>query len=238
MPQIIIPAIIVTLIIAIVVYNYYFSRIAKIKRKLKQASYSKIKNVRNGDISKIVGIVESIDEPLIAPLTKRKCCYYYIKVEKQVSSGKSSHWSTIIEDVKSSKFVILDEDSRAYISSKNIQSYIVFDAKFNSGTFNDPSENLDNYLAQHGEESFNVLGFNKTIRYREAVLEVGEKIAALGEGKWQDAMLPDLPEHLGQVLYLNPTKEMPIFLSDCVDTTEKITIAKSQKKELRKRYRK
>ncbi len=91
MEPIFIPIVIISIVIIIIVYNYYFSRIQKIKRSLKKASYSPIKSFRSGDISKIVGEVEPVGETLIAPLSQRPCCYYYVKVEQQVSFGKSSH---------------------------------------------------------------------------------------------------------------------------------------------------
>ncbi len=115
---------------------------------------------------------------------------------------------------------------------------MVFDAKFSSGTFNDPSNRLIQYLEQFGKESTGMLGFNKTLRFREGILEIGEKVAVLGEGRWKDVYEPDLPVSFGRVLYIQATKEMPIFLSDCIETKEKIRFPEERKKELKRRYRK
>ena len=125
-----------------------------------------------------------------------------------------------------------------FIDSNNIQKYVVFDAKFSSGTFNDPSNRLIQYLEQFGKESTGILGFNKILRFREGILEIGETVAVLGEGRWKDAHEPDLPESFGRVLYIQATKEMPIFLSDCIETKEKIRFPEERKKELKRRYRK
>ncbi len=40
-------------------------------------------------------------------------------------------------------------------------------------------------LQSYGKDSTNLLGLNKSIRYREGALEAGELVAVLGRGRWQ-----------------------------------------------------
>jgi hypothetical protein len=213
--------IIVIIIISVSFFlNYFFSNKAIIKRKLNKAAPRSIRSIRNGNIAKLIGSIEFVDEPLISPLSKRKCSYYYVHVEEKVSSGKSSHWETIIEETKSNKFVIKDRENYAFINDKKIKSYIVQDRNYSSGIFHDADESLKKYLLQYGIDSEGFLKINKSIRYKEGILEKGEKVAVLGLCKWQRADELGLPEHYKDVLTVSSPKDEYIYLSDDPDTTK------------------
>jgi hypothetical protein len=181
----------------------------------------KVSAFLSGDIAKIVGNVEFVGEPLIAPLSGRRCAYYYVLVEELVSSGKSSHWKKIIEEEVGGTFVIRDGRYRAHIDSNStLKTYLVQDAEYDSGFRNDATDTLENFLQAHGMDSENFLGMNKTIRYKEGVLEEGECMAVVGRGEWKNAREVSLPESFGRILVLSSTEEEPIYLSDDPDTVE------------------
>lgn len=211
----------ISIIIIIILLSYFFSKKAVVKRKLKNATVNSIGTFRNGQIAKIVGHVEFIDEPLIAPLSKRKCSYYYIHIEQRVSTGKSSRWKTIIKEEVSSKFLIREGDNVAFIKDKNIKCYIVQDKSFKSGFGNDATINLEKLLNSRGIDSEGFLGFNKTIRYKEGILENEEKIAVFGKGTWKDTTVLELPNKYDRVLEITANQGVPVYLSDDPDTTLK-----------------
>ncbi len=213
--------IIFLIIIIISVYKFFFSEKAKIKRKLKNAPLKKIANFKNNEIAKIVGNIEIIDQPLISPLANRKCAFYYIRIERKSSSGKNSHWKTIVEEEVSQKFLIRDGEDYAYINDSNIKSYIVQDKMFSSGFGNDATERLEKYLISKGIESEGFFGFNKTLRYYEGVLENNEKIAVFGKGNWKDATGLNLPNQYKTVLEITSDQGLSVYLSDDPDTTLK-----------------
>ncbi len=205
--------------VIIIIISSFFSKKAKIKRKLKKAEFKNIGNFKEGEIAKIVGNVEFVDDPLIAPLSKRKCAYYYIHVEKKVSSGKRSHWKTIIEEELSCKFLIRDGSNYAFINDQKRKCYIVQDKSFSSGFLNDATDHLENFLRSRGYESEGFLGFNKTLRYKEGILESEEEIAVFGKGKWKYAEQLELPKKYRRVLEITSSEGVPIYLSDDPDTT-------------------
>ena len=211
----------ISIIIIVILLSYFFSKKAIVKRKLKNATVSSIGTFRNGQIAKIVGHVEFIDTPLIAPLSKRKCSYYYIHIEQRVSTGKSSRWKTIIKEEVSSKFLIKEGDNVAYINEKNVKCYIVQDKSFKSGFGNDATTNLEKILNSRGIDSEGFFGFNKTLRYKEGVLENEEKIAVFGKGTWKDPENLALPEKYNRVLEITANQGVPVYLSDDPDTTLK-----------------
>lgn len=220
MPEYLIPIPIILVIAAIIFISFYYSKAAIVKRKLKKAVDKKISDFVSGDIAKIVGKVEIIGEPLIAPLSGRPCGYYYVLIEQMVSSGKSSHWETIIEEEVAGTFVVRDGRYAAHISNQKVKSYIVQDKIYKSGFGNDATAVLEKYLNDHGQKSEGLFGMNKTIRYKEGVLEEGELIAAIGRGEWKNAEHLKFEGNFDRVLEISATETEPIYLSDDPDTVK------------------
>jgi hypothetical protein len=208
----------VIVIFAIIVSNYYFDKKQIVRRKLKKAIARKMSDIQSGEIAKISGEVEIIGKPLIAPLSKRECAYYYVLIERLVSRGNGSNWETLIEEEKAGTFLIKDGKNFAHVNGTNIKAYIVEDRMYKSGFLNDPNEILEKYLNDHGQEFYGLLGFNKTLRYKEGVLERGETIAVIGKGEWVSAGYEKLPKVYGQILSITSTNNKPVYLSDDPET--------------------
>lgn len=202
----------------VILISSFFSKKAIVKRKLKQAKHKRISEFLDGDVAKITGTVELINEPLIAPLSKRKCSYYYVHIERK-NSSKNSTWQTYIEEEVSGNFLIKDEFGYACIKAPNVKSYIVQDKNYSSGFLNDTKQHLENYLASKGKESVGLLGFNKTLRYNEGILEPNEKVAVFGKGQWKDAKSLDLSEDYRMVLEITGYDNKAVYISDDLSTT-------------------
>lgn len=215
--QLLIFIIFVLIIGGVALGNYYFSRKAIVRRKLKNATGKKITEFVSGEIAKVVGKVEYVSEPLISPLSGRPCAYYYVLVEQQVSSGKGSHWKTLIEEEVAGNFVIRDGKYCAHINTKNVKSYLVEDREYSSGFLEDASLVLEKYLRKHGQESEGFLGFNKTIRYKEGILEKGELMAVVGRGEWKNSKEEQLADWYGRVLSISSSDDEIVYLSDDPD---------------------
>lgn len=199
-------------------YGFYFTKKAVVKRKLKKAAGKKIGQFYNGDIAKVVGHVECVGEPLLAPLSGRPCAYYHVLVEQHVSTGKSSHWKKLIEEEVAGTFLIRDGRHAAYVDQSKIKTYLVQDKIFNSGFLNDATIHLDQYLQKHGHSSTGLLGLNRTIRYKEGILEKGELMAVVGKGEWVEAETLSLPQSYGRILKISAHEDQPVYLSDDPDT--------------------
>jgi len=85
----------------------------------------------------------------------------------------------------------------------------------------DATDNLERYLNKKGEKSEGFLGLNKTLRYKEGVLERGEKIAVFGKGIWKDGAFLNLPEKYKKILEVTASEESAVYLSDDPNTTLK-----------------
>ncbi|WP_417608562.1 hypothetical protein [Owenweeksia hongkongensis] len=219
------------------IYNFFFSKKARINRKLKKAPSRKISEFKDGEVAKIVGEVFPIGEQLLAPLSKRECSYYYVLIEQKKSSGKNSYWRTIIENEVSHKFLIKEGEHYALINDTRVMSNIVIDKEYSSGLLNDAAMRLESYLKKHNHESENFFGFNKRLRYKEGILETNERVSVLGQGQWKSAEELELPLEYGNILVLTAADDEHIYLSDNPETTQVNTV-KPTRNRYNKRYRK
>ncbi|MDC3132672.1 hypothetical protein OA501_00465 [Flavobacteriaceae bacterium] len=209
----------ITLLLIIGIISIFFSKKAIIKRKLRRAPLKSILSFRNGDLAKIVGSVELVDPPLKSPLSQRSCCYFHVVVEQHVKSGKNHRWKKVIDIEKYNKYVLNQEGSYAYVNTEKLKSYLVQDKNYSSGIFNQPDKNLLKFLKEHGYDSKGFLGINKRYRYKEGVLEKGEKVAVLGQGQWKIASEFGLPNSFDEVLGIHHPTEGHVYLTDDLDLT-------------------
>jgi len=160
----------------------YFSPTARARRALRAAARVSVAEARDGQLIKIVGRLRSdpAARRLAAPLTGRACAYHETVVEERRSSGKSSHWRTLIREVDfAGSFFVDDGSGQALVEVASPRVVLVTDAHFRSGTFNDAAQELENFLTRHGESSEGWV-FNRPLRYSEGALEEGEEVAVFG----------------------------------------------------------
>ncbi len=197
---------------------FYFSDEAIIKRKLRNAQKSPIALCKENELVKIVGKVETIETPLVAPLSKRNCAYYHVEVEKKVSSGKNSYWKKIIDEEKKIKFILREGKDVVIVHMDHVASFVTKDAEYRSGFLNDATKNLETYLRKHGHDPTGFLGFNTTLQYKEGILEEKESVAVIGRCYWSDGKTEGLPEDYKKVLVIAGTAKEPVYLSDAPET--------------------
>jgi len=215
----IVPIIAVIAIAAIIGFSiYYFNGKRVILRKLSITPNKPVGSLRTNEFTKITGKALHVREPLIAPLSKRKCIFYSVTIQKRVSTGKSSHWKTIVKEEKIQEFFINNNGDYAIIkptkSPKNFISYLVTDKKARSGAFNSPTPEFESLLRQYNIESTNFFGFNKSLRYTEGVIEIGELITVAGIAKWKTLSEP-IPEYgYSKIAALESSDKQKLIITD------------------------
>jgi hypothetical protein len=146
---------------------YYFQPKTTILRRLKKLPHQRIGSLRTNIYSKIEGVAVNIEAPLIAPLSKRKCVFYKILIQKKVSSGKSSRWKTLVDKEHIQDFFIEQTGERLVVLPtkvpKNYYDYLVTDKTTNSGTFNNPTPEFKSLLKFYNIASEGLFGFNNTL---------------------------------------------------------------------------
>ncbi len=175
-----------------VMWFVYNSKKSTILRKFKKIPKKRISSVKENEYVKIVGKANSIDELLVSPIGKRKCVYYNIIIEENHGgNGKGRSWHPIHNEEKSTLFSVESSGERAIIDvnidSKSKMAYLVKDLQHRSGTWNEAPEFLEKVLQSRGLKSKAIFGLNKTLRYQEGVIEIGEEVSVMGIGNWKES---------------------------------------------------
>jgi hypothetical protein len=206
-----------SIVIISIIYGLIFNKKAIIKRKLRKTGGKRISEFQSGDVAKAIGSVKYAGNTLIAPLSGRKCSYYHVLVEEKRSSGKSSHWVTIVEEERSGDVVIKEGREYAFIEIGMVKNYLVDDKQYRSGFLNDAEHVLEKYLETHGIESTGFFGMNKTISYKEGILEEGELVAVAGKGTWKRTSELKIELPVERILVIGPDDQVPVYFSDDPD---------------------
>ena len=207
--------------VAIVAASLVWNEKARIRREIRSAVHVDIAELREGRTGRVVGKVGD-GETLQAPFTQRSCVFYEATVEEFRSSGKTGSWRQVVREARGVPFVLDDGTGRAIIDPNGARVDVDIDMTTRSGTFDDATPVEEQFLTRHGMRSTGWL-LNKSLRYREGVIEVGETIAVVGQGVRE----PD-PDAVGKVggyrsgpptrLRLGGSARHPILLSDAPDT--------------------
>ncbi|GAA4276638.1 hypothetical protein [Aquimarina mytili] len=187
------PAIIFGIIFLVIIGGCIAMFIYKQKRSIIRRTFRKIpeKNIllaKENEYIKVIGNTNPIDEPLIAPLSKRRCVYYQITVEQVGESGVNNrNTNVIIDEEKCINFSIESLESKAIVKTTSLEDsrmvHLKKDRKFTSDIWNGASDNLQTYLNSKGMKS-TFFGLSKSMAYYESVIEIGEKIAVAGMAHW------------------------------------------------------
>lgn len=201
--------------LAIISLAFYYSKRAKIKRALDAIPGKKIGQFVNGEYAKITGRISAVGETIQAPFSGRNCVYYYAVVEE--SSGKNS-WQKIVDEEMMADVVISDGQHYAIIETDEPLTYLVPDREYTSQIFNDATPQLEQFLKRHAQSSIGFFGLNRTLRYREGVLEPNEYCTVAGYGEWRgnNGNYKNIPA--ARVLVLKAGKEATVYLSDDPET--------------------
>lgn len=223
MKDIIMPILVGTAVVLIVIYGYYFSDKQRIIRELKKSRRKPISQVREKEYAKVIGKAKHVNEPLIAPLSGRKCVYYEVLVER----SNDDSWDTVIEDSKSQDFFIENNSElaivkAAFVNNDSKRVHLVQDHEQKSGFLNDATIKLDSYLARHNESSTGLLGLNKTLRYKEGIIALNETIAIKGIAKWKPLNEPIEGYSYSRILTFEGNSEQKLLITDAPKALEKV----------------
>ena len=197
-----------------IVSNFYSKR-KTIMRELTKSPAKPINSVKDNETVRLHGRAQFKDEPLLAPLSGRKCVYYHVVVEQK---GDKNSWRQIASEFKAQDFYLLVGDELALIKSQashRVLHYLVADHVRKSGWRNDATPLLESFLAKHGKRSTTMLfNANKTLRYKEAVIIKDEPIVVKGLGKWQALDQPIEGFSYSRILTLNSTQSDKLIVTD------------------------
>ncbi len=189
MPEAIIPFLFIGAFIIIGAVSYYLNTKQKVLRRLSKLTFKPILQFRTKEPTKVTGKVLHVHEPFVAPFSKRKCVAFEFRIQQKKSSGKHSYWKTLVEKEDIQDFFVEKNGEVVMVKPtkvpQNYMIYLVEDKKVSSGFFNAPTPEFKLLLNQYDIDNQNFFGFNKTLRYTERILEVGETVTVGGIAKWK-----------------------------------------------------
>ena len=202
-------------------FAWYYSGQQRVKRRLRAARAWKIAELPEGTLGRVIGKAQALEEAMHGPLTGRPCVCYVVKVEQRPTGSK--YWRTIIEKSRGVTFRLVDDTGHAIVDPTDAKIALTFDDNQWSGISQNASEAEEAFLAKHGHGSKGWV-FNKSLRYHEAVIELGETVAVLGSGVREFDPTAPPPEGYRSPpptrLRLTSSARYPLIISDIPATTQ------------------
>ncbi|WP_165915667.1 GIDE domain-containing protein [Tenacibaculum skagerrakense] len=187
-------------------------------RTLKKLPSSGISGIRTNQLTKVTGKALHVEEPLVAPFSKRKCIFYRIKIEEKRHTGKSSHWATLVKDERFQPFFIERNGEYVIVNPSrnpiNYKAHLVIDKKTSSGFFKESTPEFEQLLKEYNVRSKGFLGFKKSIRYQEAIIEIGEEVTVAGIAKWKNLNEPIEGYSYSKIASLENSEKQKIIITD------------------------
>jgi hypothetical protein len=115
------------------------------------------------------------------PMTREDCVYYQYQIEQYVSSGKNSHWETILKgDSKENPFYVQDDTGTVRVEPEGSTVVIPDDYQLETGLFTDVPPHIDEFMDRNGISCRTFFGFEKKLRFTERHLKPAEKVFVMG----------------------------------------------------------
>lgn len=162
-----------------------FKKADRIHKLMADTETTAIDSLKPGPVE-IRGRVVSTLPPAPSPWSQKPCVFYHFHVEEQRSSTDqhghhSTYWVDYINDRRSDPFHIEDTTGSVEIAPGEGEFQMNTDFATISGSFNDAPENLRAMLnTRYGRDTQGLI-FNKSLRYKESLLENGDEVYVFGE---------------------------------------------------------
>lgn len=174
----------VVIMLLVFVSLFFFSEKKKIIRFLNKLPYSSIASLKIGEYSKIIGVVQDVNEAFIAPLSKRKCVFYAIKIEQKIKNRKNFKWIELVKDENIQEFIIEKNGNVVLIepsvSPKNYRDFLSDKYSVSLNTFKGSNSEVDSLLKKYNLDKVSLLRGNKRVRLSETIIEIGDEVTVAG----------------------------------------------------------
>lgn len=197
---------------------YYFSNAQKIIRTLSKLPIKQIGVLKNNEFTRFSGKALNVNQPLIAPFSKRKCVFYIIKIQQKKKGSKKSYWETLVDEEKIQKFFLENNGEFALISPtenpKNYIRHLIFDKTIDSKSLDNSKLEFETLIKHYNLDKKSSYNSNKPLRYSEAIIEVGEQITVAGFAKWKTLTTPIKGYSYSKIAELESSDKQKLIITD------------------------
>lgn len=148
----------------------FFKGFSTMKRKqtIENIPTSKIRSVAMGLVEIYGQVIPAKKKILKSPFSGTKCVYYKYLIEEYRSSGKSSHWATVLKDINGVPFFLRDKTGNVLVDPKGAEIDIPSKYSYTSG-FGRPGmpKEIQKFLKTKGIDHKSLFGISKQMRFRE-----------------------------------------------------------------------
>ena len=184
-------AVIIVLIIEAIA-AYYIIKYYKLRKLISSSKTSRISDLQDG-FHVIKGRVIALSESLVSPYAESACVYYDFQVDEKRKSGNTDAWDNIIKDEKMQRFGVHDGSGIALIDLENAKIELKTENEFNPvlapHTKDMTYSNRERLLKRYEIKSVNGK-YERTVKYRELIIEEGTQIYVMGETQEKDQGQP------------------------------------------------
>jgi hypothetical protein len=166
----------------------FFAGIAAFAKGLSSLRLKRL--IENTPTSKVraaaIGLVEVCGEAvpcagkLSSPFSGKDCVYYKYTIEEYRRSGKHSRWITVKNGDSRIRFYVQDDTGKILVNPDEASIEIPVDGEYNSGSGQDPSACVLDFLDASGIKHEGFFGWNKTMRFREYFIAPGDTVYVMG----------------------------------------------------------
>jgi len=188
---VVVPALVATGFVVFGGLRWYFGREQRLKRRLRSLPVQPIAETPEGKDVRVAGRLAYVDgnAPLTAPISGRPCAAWRVVVEEMRGGGGNNNskrkWVAVVTESEARDFLLEDSTGRARVDGTLVELVLDFDSRGSTGVFRDASPQLKDFLFWRGIATEGLV-FNKNMRYREGILEAGEKVTVAGSGRWEN----------------------------------------------------
>lgn len=189
-----------TLILAVLIFVIigviinYFGKKQKVNRALDKLPQQSISGLQTNSFSKVTGEVKPVNSTLTAPLSKKECVYFVLKIEQMIKSGKNNNWNVIAKDEQITDFLIAHNSSLVVVSPKtnpnDFDSYVSNSTIKSIDITKKNTPEIENLLDKYKVNKKGFLGYSKNLKFTEAVIEVNDTITVAGVVKHKNLNEP------------------------------------------------
>jgi len=155
----------------------------RITRRIREAEQVQSGAFPDGSIGRVVGELVLHEGELVAPLTGRRCAAYEVVVDESFGAFEEGHVERrVAHEVKAVSFAVDDGTGRTIVHPERAEFAITADFEDSAGPLEDPTPRQCEFLAQVDCQRLQEHNSPTVIRFREGVLEPGERVAVLGRG--------------------------------------------------------